>query len=283
MFYLLDLEQTPSCIRFGRMLQQNHWNRQGTTQKSVNLLVYVVSGSAVFTIGKERHYLNSCDALFIPANTPYSADTENMCDYYFFHFVGDMVPMDSPVPYPQVERDFSFDLPQPAHKKITLKQKTETTDVHSKFYACLTDCEDLHTSATFSGRLAMDNVLSRILLMLSQIAEQQYFVSGYPVVLDKMLGYIRKNLTQPIAIAAVCRHCGVSESYAARLFKKHLNTTMTQYITDQKLSYACELMHNTGMNMSQIASYLGFCDVFYFSKRFKEKYGKSPTQMFTAK
>jgi AraC-like DNA-binding protein len=283
MLYLLDMAQMPSCVRFGRMLQQNHWNRQGTTEKSVNLLVYVISGSAVFTIGKTRYSINSGDALFVPANTPYSADTEYMCDYYFFHFDGDMIQLDNPEPYPRTERDFSFDLPQPAHKKITLKQKTETTDVYSKFYTCLTDCEDLHNSATFSGRLAMDNVLCRLLLMLSQIAEQQFFASGYPVVLDKMLGYIRKNLTQPIAIAEVCRYCGVSESYAARLFKKNLNTTMTQYITDQKLAYACELMHNTGMNMSQIAAYLGFCDVFYFSKRFKEKYGKSPTQMFVRK
>ena len=283
MLYLFDLAQAPSCVRFGRMLQQNHWNRQGTTQKSVNLLVCVISGTAVFTVGKERFHLNCGDTLFVPANTPYSADTENMCDYYFFHFDGEMIPLDEPVPYPPVERDFSFDLPRVDNKRIVLKQKTETTDVHSKFCACLTDCEDLHTSATFSGRLAMDNVLCRILLMLSQLAEQQYFLPGYPVVLDKMLGYIRRKLTQPITIAEVCRNCGVSASYAARLFKKHLNTTMTQYITDQKLTCACELMHNTGMNISQIASYLGFCDVFYFSKRFKEKYGKSPTQMFARK
>lgn len=283
MLYLLDLAQSPSCTRFGRMLQQNHWNRQGTTQKSVNLLVCIVSGSAVFTIGKDHYSLKAGDAFLIPANTPYSADTENICDYYFFHFTGNMVPLDEPEPYPQVIREFSFDLPKPTHKRINLKQKTETAELHSQIYDCLIDCENLHNSATFSGRLAMDNVLCRILLMLSQIVEQQYFVAGYPVVLDKMLGYIRKNLTRPIAISDVCRYCGVSESYAARIFKKHLNTTMTQYITGQKLSYACELMHNTGMNMSQIAAYLGFCDVFYFSKRFKEKYGKSPTQMFARK
>ena len=283
MLYLFDLAQTPSCTRFGRMLQQNHWNRQGITQKNVNLLVYVVSGSAVFTMGEARYAVNTGDALFIPANMPYSADTEDMCDYYFFHFTGDMVPVASPEVYPRLKRDFSFDLPQPEHRRITLTQKTETADAYSKFYSCLTDCEDLHNSATFSGRLAMDNILCRLLLMLSQIAEQRHFAIGYPLVLEKLLSYIRKNLTKPITTAELCAYCGVSESYAARIFKKHLNTTMTQYITDQKLAYACELLRNTGMNVSQIASYLGFCDVFYFSRRFKEKYAVAPTKMFARK
>ena len=283
MLYSLNLIQAPICTRFGRMTQQNRWNRQGITQKNVNLLVYVVSGSAVFAIEEERHFVNTGDVLLIPANTAYSADTEGMCDYYFFHFTGNLEPVATAQPYPQMEKDFSFDLPHFDHRRITLTQKTDTADINAKFYGYITECEDLHNSATYSGRLAIDTVLCRLLLMLSQIAEQQYFVTGYPIVLDKMLSYIRKNLTRSMTTADLCEYCGVSESYAARVFKKHLNTTMTQYITDQKLSYACELMQNTGMNVSQIASYLGFCDVFYFSRRFKEKYGKAPTKMFIRK
>lgn len=281
MLFSFDLSPMPCCTRFGRMVQRNHWNRQGVTQKSVNLMVYAVSGEAIFTMDQNHCVLQAGDALLIPANTPYSADTEDMCDYYFFHFTGDMVPVEKAEAYPQIEKDFSFDIPEPTHRRITLTQKTQTAETAAKFYSCLTECEDLHNSATFSGRLAMDNMLCKLLLMLAQIAEQQYLTTGYPMVLDKMLGYIRKNLVSPITTAELCRYCGVSESYAARIFKKHLNTTMTQYITEQKLSYACELMRNTGMNLSQIASYLGFCDVFYFSRRFKQKYGKSPTKMFS--
>lgn len=280
MLLSFDLVQMPSCMRFGRMVQRNRWNRQGLTRKNVNLLVYVVSGSAVFTVGENRYLLSNADALLIPANTIYTADTDDVCDYYFFHFTGELVPAPEPEIYPQLERDFSFDTIEPPHRRIILTQMTKTAELGSKVYNYMTECEDLHNSGAFSGRLAMDNILCRLLLLLAQIAEQQHFASGYPIVLDKMLGYIRKNLTKSITTAELCRYCGVSESYAARIFKRHLNVSITQYITDQKLSYACELMRNTGMNVSQIASYLGFCDVFYFSRRFKEKYGKSPTKMF---
>lgn len=64
------------------------------------------------------------------------------------------------------------------------------------------------------------------------------------------------------------------------MFKKHLNVTVTEYIHSQKLSYACELPRNTSLNVSEVADYLGYSDVFYFSKRFKRKYGIPPTKMF---
>lgn len=281
MYYTLDMDPMPTCTRFGRMMQRNRWNRQGITQKSVNLLVFIVSGAAVFTISGVNVPVAAGDVLLIPADTPYTADTADMCDYYFFHFDGGLVPVLQQPVYPVMERDFSFDLPAVTERRVTLMQKTTLADDYAKFYQCITACVDHHASGSFSGRLALDMELGRGLLLLSQILERQSFNAAYPMVLSQMLEYIRKNLTQQLTTSELCQYCDISPSYGARLFKKHLNTTMTQYITDQKLSYACELMRNTGMNVSQIASFLGFCDVFYFSKRFKEKYGKSPTQMFS--
>ena len=277
--FAVDLSQIPSCTRFGRMLQRNRWNRQGITQKNVNLLVFVVAGGAIFNIEDVSYSVKTGDVLIIPAGTPYSADTDDMCDYYFFHFTGDIERTDSLTAYPIMKRDFSFDIPLVTQRRIVIMEKTEAAEDYSKVHSCINACTDLHASATYSGRLAIDTELSKLLLLLAEILERQHFTLVYPMVLVQMLEYIRKNLTKSITSSELCRYCGVSASYAARLFKKHLQTTVTQYITDQKLAYACELMCNTGMNVSQIASYLGFCDVFYFSKCFKEKFGKSPMQM----
>ena len=280
MLFTYDLEQLPVCTRFGRMVQRDRWNRQGIAQKAVNLLVYIVAGEAVFTIGQNAIPVCGGDVLLIPAGMPYSADTDDMCDYYFYHFTGRMLPIAETQPYPTMVRDFSFELPPVTQRRVTLMQKTRLAEVNSRFYNYVAECEDLHNRSTFSGRLAIDHILCRLLLLLAEITEGSNSATGYPLVLDRMLGYIRKNLTGTITTAELCRYCDVSGSYAARIFKKHMNTTITQYITDQKLEYACELMRNTGMNVSQIASYLGFCDVYYFSRRFKEKYGKAPSRMF---
>ena len=102
-----------------------------------------------------------------------------------------------------------------------------------------------------------------------------------PTVLEKMIIYIKKNLTKPISLSDVSSQCSISAPYAARLFKKNLNMTATEYINGEKLYYACELIKNTSMNMSEIADYLGYCDVFYFSKLFKRKFGKSPSTYYS--
>lgn len=280
MYLELDVSQKYTCTRFGRMLQRNRWNRQGITQKNVNLLVFVVAGAAAFTLPESTYTLTPGDVLLIPAGMSYSAATDDLCEYYFFHFDGVLTCRDAVRSYPPMERDFSFELPQVADSTITLEQKTTLAENYAKAYRYVTNCADLHATGSFVDRLAIDAELARLLLLLARFPERQSRQGTYPLVLERMLEYIRKNLTQPLSTAELCRHCDISASYAARLFKRHLNTTMTQYITDQKLSYAAELMASTRMNISQIAEYLGFCDVFYFSRRFKQKYGRSPTQMF---
>ena len=280
MFLQLDMAQKYSCTRFGRMLQRNRWNRQGATQKNVNLLVFVVDGAATFTLPEQKYQLRLGDVLLIPAGVPYTAATADLCEYYFFHFSGLVTYRDTVRSYPPMERDFSFELPQVADSTVTLEQKTTLAENYAKAYRYVTNCADLHATGSFVDRLAIDSEMNRLLLLLARIPERESRQGSYPMVLERMLEYIRKNLTQPITTSDLCRYCDISASYAARLFKRHLNTTMTQHITEQKLSYAAELMASTRMNISQIAEYLGFCDVFYFSRRFKQKYGRSPTQMF---
>lgn len=56
--------------------------------------------------------------------------------------------------------------------------------------------------------------------------------------------------------------------------------TATEYINSVKLYYACELLRNTNMNISETAFYLGYSDVSYFSKRFKKLFGRSPGEYF---
>ena len=120
MLFSYDLSQPVCCTRFGRMVQRNHWNRQGVSQKSVNLLVYMIAGEAVFTLAEKQYCVKAGDALLIPAETAYRADTVDTCDYYFFHFTGTVEGLEALQPYPQMQKDFSFDLADVSHSKITI-------------------------------------------------------------------------------------------------------------------------------------------------------------------
>ena len=99
-------------------------------------------------------------------------------------------------------------------------------------------------------------------------------------IIEKMRLYIRKNITRNLTLEEISSNCSISTSYASRIFKKHTNITIKEYINNEKLYYARELLQNTSMNISEISNYLGYCDAFYFSTLFKRKFGKSPKQFF---
>ena len=281
MLISLDLSKPVSCAMFGRMMQHNGWHRKYTHTNQNHLLVFVISGSAIFHIESRSYPTQAGDVLVIPAGVPYSANTDARCQYYFYRFEADLSCAEKPCPIPLIDRSFSFAVQRIPHRTVQFAAKTVLGEDYQKLYQSIIACVEYNAAGTFSHRLALDLELSKILLMLSRIRERNSTAARYPLVLEQMLSYIHKHLTEPLTTSTLCKSCGISPSYGARLFRKHFNTTITAYILGEKLYYACELMNSTEMNMSQIASYLGFCDVYYFSKCFKSKFGKAPTRMFS--
>lgn len=58
--------------------------------------------------------------------------------------------------------------------------------------------------------------------------------------------------------------------------RKHFVDAVKKYRLIRRIDRACELMQQGRLTDRQIAECLGFCDEFYFSRRFKQNTGKSP-------
>jgi transcriptional regulator GlxA family with amidase domain len=70
----------------------------------------------------------------------------------------------------------------------------------------------------------------------------------------------------------------ISKRTAEIVFKNEFHTTIHQFVTDSILKKARRYMNDyPHMKMSSIATALGFCDEFHFSKVFKSKLGMSPS------
>ncbi len=275
--YILDISKTIHCYRFGRMKQKKGWERSDFRSIEQNLFILLIDGQADFQAAGKDYTLQPGDVLIIPADTRYKAYTEDFCEYYFYHFDGEIRQAERPPRSPLPHR-FSFDLPITSDPYIYFSDHTQTTQNFRRLYNSVIACIDYHARGSRTGQQLLECEFLKILLMLSDIEERQQN-SVLPTVLSRMIVFIKKNLTRPLGVEDICADCGISPSYAGRLFKKHLNMTVTEYINSEKLYYARELISDTGMNLSEIADYLGYCDVYYFSKRFKRKFGKSPSAL----
>jgi len=89
--------------------------------------------------------------------------------------------------------------------------------------------------------------------------------------IDRYLG------EESFGVESLCKEIGLSERQLQRKLKAITNKSPIQLISSVRLYRAKELLLNTGSNITEIAFQTGFSSSSYFSKRFKQEFGYSPT------
>ena len=96
--------------------------------------------------------------------------------------------------------------------------------------------------------------------------------------IKKGIEYLENDISQKLSIEEVAALCNVSNSYFRKQFKAYSGYSPIEYRLNKKIFYAQKLLINGEYSVSQISDMLGFSDVSYFSKIFKNKTGKAPKQ-----
>jgi methyl-accepting chemotaxis protein len=94
-----------------------------------------------------------------------------------------------------------------------------------------------------------------------------------------IVDYIQTHLTEDISIDFLTDHLYMSKASLYRYFKKRFNTTPRTFINQERLRQAHQLMQsNSALSINEICTQVGFNNVSYFIKLFKEQYGITPKQ-----
>jgi AraC family transcriptional regulator of arabinose operon len=94
----------------------------------------------------------------------------------------------------------------------------------------------------------------------------------------KAMNYLASNLRQPFRLDTLARHCGLSVSRLAHLFKSETGLSPQNYFEQERMRHASQLLRLTGFGVAEVGAEVGYEDAFYFSNRFHRYAGKSPTQ-----
>jgi len=84
-----------------------------------------------------------------------------------------------------------------------------------------------------------------------------------------------------ISIQNISSLFGMSQRNFTRRFRTATNMTPLQYLQSQRLSEAKELLQNSNLSISEIAYRVGYIDVSYFTKLFKQFVSITPKQYRT--
>ncbi len=90
------------------------------------------------------------------------------------------------------------------------------------------------------------------------------------------VNFIRDHLDDSNLNAdAVAREIGISSGYLRQLFKQELNKTLNEYLIDERITKACQLLKETELTAKEIAAAIGILDSRYFYTVFKKKTGQT--------
>jgi signal transduction histidine kinase/DNA-binding response OmpR family regulator len=97
--------------------------------------------------------------------------------------------------------------------------------------------------------------------------------------ISKARDVIENNINnQGFSVELLAEEMNLSRAQLFRKFKALINTSPSEFINDIRLSRAAKMIRSKTDTLAQICYAVGFNEQSYFSKRFRKKYGMSPSE-----
>jgi len=146
-----------------------------------------------------------------------------------------------------------------------IQNASDKNDSNSELLLCL-----MKQLVIYSMQNGQDSQLKN-----STTPMQQHFEDE---LLNEVINFIKQKIDQPITVVDICDQYSISRSTLQALFKRNLNTSPKYYINSMKLERSKILLKNSTYTVSQISEKLGYASIHYFSRKFKQEYGISPSE-----
>lgn len=113
---------------------------------------------------------------------------------------------------------------------------------------------------------------------LQALEENRVYLEGRSDALARVIKFIDEHLSQPISLNDAAEAAFLSPSYLSQLLKKQTGQAFVEWLTARRMQRARELLSHTGERVSAVANTVGFADEAYFTRRFNQHFGMSPTR-----
>jgi len=94
--------------------------------------------------------------------------------------------------------------------------------------------------------------------------------------LNKVIAHLLENFTQSIELTVVAELANMNKTAFCRYFRSQTGQTVTQYVTDLRIRYACDLLMKGEDSVTQICFQIGFENVSHFIQTFKKLKNQTP-------
>ncbi|MBW4512889.1 MAG: AraC family transcriptional regulator [Scytonematopsis contorta HA4267-MV1] len=145
---------------------------------------------------------------------------------------------------------------------LALKTEIQTGCMSSRLYG-----ESLGTA--LAARLVQNYAVSKPSL--------EFKANGFPQSqLGRVIDYMQANLAQDLSLLDLATLTNMSESHFSRSFKQSVGITPYQYLLQQRVERAKQLLKQQAISISDIALDCGFANQTHLAKVFRQMTGMTP-------
>ncbi len=126
-----------------------------------------------------------------------------------------------------------------------------------------------------ASELAIFRILMDTTLEYATLVQQTKNNIGHPPIVRKCVQYIISHTHSLITLDQLAKGSGYSKEYIAKLFRKHMGISISDFIRQTKIEEAKQLLIK-GMSCSEVSSILHYNSQSYFIRQFKKQTGLTP-------
>ncbi|MBE7029838.1 MAG: helix-turn-helix transcriptional regulator [Ruminococcaceae bacterium] len=241
-------------------------------------LFYTHNGTGVISVAGTDYPMQRGSALFINAGIPYHLKTpDHGVTYLAFNFDYTQYACERKMPIaPDEPARFSPD-------RITERVSfTDCPDWNvAVFLEHVLDEETAleQMEREFSQRLLYYecSISSRFSLFLLKCARAYHAPHGQSVT-HRVIDYVHTHFDEPLTNQTLGAHFGLHPNHISSLIKQMTGMPLHQYVLHVRLTNAISMLEEGKHSIGEIAEKCGFCDVYYFSRYFKQATGTPPNK-----
>jgi signal transduction histidine kinase/ligand-binding sensor domain-containing protein/DNA-binding response OmpR family regulator len=165
---------------------------------------------------------------------------------------------------------------------------TALTSVENKIEGFTTGADD-YIEKPFDAEFLRARIKN---IFKSRIALQEYFSRKITLgfeneipdtpdkkMMDKAIRFVEDNLTdEKLDIELLANHLNLSQSTLYRKLKSLTGKSATDFVRTIRLEYAARILKEGNHNIEEVSGLAGFNSHSYFTRSFKEHFGKTPTE-----
>lgn len=241
-------------IDSGYVIGDNTWKNKNIVPP-FSRLYFIEEGEAMIKSSNETLIMKPGYAYLIPTGLRISYSCDNFYKKLFFHI--------------NINKLDGYDIL--ADLKTFLSVPVSKSEIH-KLISCYNSDESMDILYI---KKALYMVVSD---MLYPYKLNMYFQDKYSETTERAIQYIKSHLSfRDLSMKSIAEKLYVSENTLMNRFKEDMGISIKAYIDDQIFFSVEKALLKTDWPISKISETFGFCDQFYFSKKFKKRYNSTPT------